>query len=308
MVYHKTVDDEERREFLKALGVGGAVAAGGVSVRELSLADLRSEVSADSSQLAETGEAIRADLAGSLDASLLTTETAALAEAVGRVQELRAAGIPASGDAELYGELTEPGWRINEHLAEVGFYEAAEEHFPLFTVEHVDETARELVASGSFASLLSPLGFDDAEQTALLANVVNNRAHLEQWLPVSAYPDDVYGVDDDSIDPETVPPLHRRAVEGALLWIDGYDWHLWQKEVILTEGILDEGAWDVRAMLAGSYLVGSAAKGLATGDVSDEELSALLTAGTAVGIVGQFDFANDVARITDDERAPRRGV
>lgn len=309
MVYgtEKHATEDERRAFLKALGVAGAAATGGVAVEEFTLADLRPEVTAETDELAATGEAIRNDLEGALDVELLGAGTANLAEEVARVPEVRAAGIPASGDATLYGALTEPAWPINDHLVETGFYEAAEDNFPLFTVEHVAATARELIASGSFASLLSSLGFDEAERTTLLTNVVNEQDHLAQWLPVSAYPDQAYGIDEDSIDPETVAPLHHRAAEGALLWIDGLDWHLWQNEVLLTESHLDDGAWDVRTMLGGFYLVGAAAEGVATGEIADEELSALLTAGTAMAIVGQFDLANDVARIVEPAAEPIGG-
>jgi len=46
-----------------------------------------------------------------------------------------------------------------------------------------------------------------------------------------------------------VPPLHQRAAGGTLLWIRTLDVHLWQKAVLITDEILDDGYWDVKGML-----------------------------------------------------------
>lgn len=302
---HSHVTDEDRRQFLKILGVGGAVGVAG----EFTLSELRNAVTVESAgELAAMGEALRNDLTGALDAALLTTEMEALAGEIGRVPEVRAAGVPASADQELYAGLTAPAWRIHDHLAEVGFFESAEAHLPAFTSDHVASATKELVATASLASILSEVGFDEAERTELVTNAVANNDWLAQWVPVEAYREEDLGIGDESINPEAVAPVHERAAGGALLWIDGIDWHVWQNEVLVTEEALDAGAWDVKSLLGGFYLLASAADGIAREAVSDEQLSALITGSSSIMIASQTDLANDVGRIADLTRAPVGGV
>jgi hypothetical protein len=135
-------------------------------------------------------------------------------------------------------------------------------------------------------------------------NVVNNDADLAKCVPTDLYPD--WAVDD--FDPAHVAPVHHRAAEGSLNWLDGLDYWLWQNKVLLTEELVAKGLADVRAMLGGFYLMATASEQLDRGEIADEELSALLTASTAVMILGQEDLANDLIRIGDSERAPRGGV
>lgn len=297
--YRRGYTDEERRAFLKALGVAGAAGL----VGEFTLGDLRSAVTVESSgELAAVGEAIRGDLEGSLDASLLGGGSSALAERMGRLPELAAAGVPETPGTE-YQQLTEPAWRVNEHLLAVGFYETAERHLPPFTAEHVASTTRRLVAMESLAPMLSEVGFDGREGAELVMNVVNNSDHLAKWVPIDMYPPEAI----DDFDPADIAPLHQRAAEGSLLWIDGLDRHLWQNEVLLTETAIERGLGDVKAMLGGFYLLGRAAEGLARGTLDDEELTALVTGSSAIMIVGQEDLADDLVRITEPERAPRTG-
>lgn len=69
---HSQLSDEERRDFLRALGVAGAAATAGTALEDVTLGDLRELVTAEAAgELARMGEAIRADLAGALDADLL---------------------------------------------------------------------------------------------------------------------------------------------------------------------------------------------------------------------------------------------
>ncbi|QLG47980.1 twin-arginine translocation signal domain-containing protein [Natrinema halophilum] len=295
------VSDEDRREFLKALGVvaGGAVAGA-------TLQDLRSEVSSGTAEgLAEMGEAVQNDLTGTLDATLLSEQLAGLEGSFGLLAELEAMGVPEQ-DASAYQELTTAAWAINDHLAEVGFFASAEENLPGFTPEHIEETTRQLLHIDALPATLSEVGFSEQEQTALVMNIVNAREQLSWWMKTGDYPP--ANAVDDGVVHEYVAPLHQRAAEGSLLWIDGLDHFLWQREPLITGEMIDQGLWDVKSMLGGYYLMGSAARDLADGDIADDHLTTLTTASTALMIIAQEFLIGDVIRITDDKRAPRNQV
>ena len=297
------LSDEERRNFLKVLGVAGAAAAGNAAADDVTLEGLREAVTVESTgELAAMGEAIRSDLTGELDADLLATEMAGVAGSIDRLSDVRAAGVPAR-DEELYAELTDAAWTVADHLTEVGFYASAEANLPRFTADHVETTTRQLVNAESLGAALSEVGFDGRERTALVANVVTQADRLALWEPTWVFEEAEVG----EVNPEHVAPLHRRAAEGALLWIDGLDRHLRQNEVLLTDEMLDDGVADVRAMLGGFYLLSAAAERLGRGEVSDAELTALVSGSTAMMIASQTDLQYDVVRITDEMRAPRAG-
>jgi len=102
---------------------------------------------------------------------------------------------------------------------------------------------------------LSEIGFSEQEQTALVTNIVNTREQLSWWLATPDYPpaDAV----EDGVVHEYVAPLHQRAAEGSLLWIDGLDHFLWQREPLITGEMIDRGLWDIKSMLGGYYLMSS---------------------------------------------------
>lgn len=299
----RTVTDEDRREFLKVLGVAGAAAVGKTAVEDVTLSDLREVVAAESSaELAEMGRAIRGDLTAELDASLLASEAAGVAEAIERLPAVREQGFPDRGES-LYGELTSGAWAIEEHLTETGFFASAEANLPRFTPEHVEAMVKQLVNAEALSTTLSEVGFSEAEQTALVTNVVGRADELAAWAPTWLLED----AEVEEVNADYVAPLQQRAAGGALLWIDGMDEHLFQNEVLITEEMLDRAVRDVRAMLGGVYLLGSAAEGIADGEISDEELTALVSGSTAITISAQLEFTSDLVRITDDMRAPRQG-
>lgn len=123
------------------------------------------------------------------------------------------------------------------------------------------------------------------------------------WVPTKNIPAGVEG-----FDPENIAPLHQRASAGVLLWTDYLDTYLWQNEVLLTDTILDNNYGDLKQMYAGLHLLANAAEDLAGAqELSDAQLTAALSAGAAMMIVGQEDLTNDVMRITDEMRAPRTG-
>lgn len=250
------------------------------------------------STFASRGEAIRADLAGQLDRELLERERENVADEIRRLPDVREAGVPDDPEG-LYTTVAEPGWRLYDHLLEVGFFESLDENLPRFTAEHVETTTRELVLTEPLSSALDDVGFDESEKTAMLIDVANNDERLARWVPSNQIPEGV------EFETETVPPLHQRAMGGALLWIRGLDRHLWQNEVLLTEEILDDAVRYVKAMLGGLFVSATAAADLAgEREFTDGQLTAALTAGSAVQIVSQEELLHTVFYITDDMRAP----
>lgn len=285
---------EDHRELANNLGVEEA-ADDQVTFQQLSGA-VKAETDPS---FASMGEAIRGDLSGRLDADLLETERANIAAQLGRLEEVREVGVPDGPDGP-YSEVAEPVRRVYDHLVEVGFFESLEENLPRFTADHIAQTARELILADPLTTGLDEVGFDEREKVALLMNVVNNNDRLARWVPTAEIP-----AERVEFDVSNVPPLHQRAVGGGLLWIENLDKHLWHQEVLITDRILDDAAWNVKALLGGLYVVTTAALDVATGDtLSDGQLTAALTAGAAISIISQEDLMRDAHYITDEMRAP----
>ncbi len=291
------VTREEEQQLTEALGIDAGEGS-------MTLAEMRAEVDAETdTAFASLGEAMRRDLEGRLDAELLRRELENIAEQVARLPEVREAGIP-DGEREperLYRDVAEPGWRVYEHLLDVGFFESIDANSPRFSSEHIGHTAQGFVESDALSDELADAGFDEREQTVLMMNVTNNDNRLARWVPTAQIPDGV------EFNVEDVPPLHQRAMGGALLWIRTFDVHLWQKQVLITERMLDDAIWDVKAMLGGLYLMTRAALEVAddgTDELTDSQLTAALTAGAAISIINQEEICRDAYRITDEMRAP----
>lgn len=294
------ITDEKRRDLLKILGVAGAGAVG-QDVTDVTLSDLQNAVSTGgSAELAERGRAIRSDLTGTLDTALLSAERESIAATIAGLSEVREQGIPDRGET-LYEGLTDSAWPIEGHLTDAGFFASAEANLPRFGSAHIERAAKHLVSTGSLAAILSEVGFDESEQTALMANVASSADQLAYWEPTWSLEQS----DIEEVTPEYVPPLQRRAAGGALLWIDGLDKHLRQRKVLITDRMLDDGIRDVRAMLGGFYVLTTAAERLSRGEISDEELTALVSGSTATMIAAQNDLQADLVRISDEMRAPR---
>lgn len=269
---------------------------------ELTLAALRSAISGEiDEEFASMGESVRSDLEGELDIQLLDEVLSGLETQIGRLSEVREAGIP-EGDLEpepLYQELAEPGWRLYDHLLDVGFFESLDENAPRFSAEHIRNTGHGLIAADPLTSELQSVGFEESEQLSLMAEMVNSDKELARWVPTNEIPYEV------EFEVDFVPPLHQRAAGGALLWIQTLDIHLWQKEILITEEILDDGYWDVKGMLGGLYLLARAARELASDEqeLTDGQLMAALTASAAIMIINQQNVCHDVFYITEDMRA-----
>jgi hypothetical protein len=290
---------EEREQLVENLGIDDAVVD-----EELTLSALQSAVDGEiDDEFASMGEAIRNDLEGSLDVGLLESVMADLETQIGRLPEVREVGIP-DGEREperLYRDLVEPAWRMYDHLVDVGFFESVDANAPRFSSDHIKNTSYGLLEADPLTSELESIGFEDAEQVRLVTSVVNSDKELARWVPTEQIPHDVeFNVD-------FVPPLHQRAAGGSLLWIRTLDIHLWQKQVLITEQILDDGYWDIKAMLGGLYLLTRAAREIGVGDESsltDGQLMAALTASAAIMIINQQEICRDMYYITEEMRAP----
>jgi hypothetical protein len=262
--------------------------------------DLAGEVETETdSAFASIGQAVRDDLSERLDRELLVRERAAIERQIDRLPTVRDVGVP-DEPGGLYEEVAAPGWRIYDHLVDVGFFESLDANQPRFTPEHIERTTRELILAEPLSTSLDEIGFDEPEKTALLVDVANNNERLSRWVPANQIPDTV------EFDTSNVPPLHQRAAGGALLWIRDLDRHLWQKEVLITDEILDVAVGHVKAMLGGLHVLTSAAIDIAGQDseLTDGQLTAALTASAAVLIVSQEEILHEAYYITEDMRAP----
>ncbi len=289
-----TIEDHDR--LAETLGIDTTPGDG------LTMTDLRGATDrTDDPEFASMGRAIRDDLTGKLDADLLERELSNLTTQLDRLPEIREVAIP-NGEAEpdeLYRELAAPGWRVYEHLVDAEFFDSVEANLPRFTPEHIEGTAHELIQAEPLASALAECGFDEHEQTVLVMNVANNNTRLARWTPTKDIPEEV------EFDVESVPPLHQRAMGGSLLWVKNLDVHFWQKRVLITDEILDDTYWDVKAMLGGLYVMATAAHDVATdGPLTDAQLTAALTASAAIMITNQEEIVKDAFWITEEMRAP----
>jgi hypothetical protein len=291
---------EDRRELAATLGVSSATTS-----ERLTVDEIKKAIDAETDpEFASMGESIRDDLTGKLDADLLTEELSNMETQINRLPEVREIGIPEGEQEpdELYRELIEPGWQVYEHLVDIGFFESIEANLPRFTPEHIEHTANELIQTESLTAALTECGFDEHEKTVLMMNVVNNNTRLARWVPTKEIPEGVeFNVDH-------VPPVHQRAAGGSLLWINALDDHLWQKRILITEDILDDGYWHIKAMLGGLYVMTMAAREIAARESSftDAQLTAALTGSAAMMIVNQEEILKDMFWITEEMRAPSK--
>lgn len=294
------VTDDNLRRFRQALGLDTTDPARPVTIDAVQSAVTQRP----SSELDTFGKRIQGDLTGSLDEALLADALEDLEASIGEVPALRDIGIPEEGTTP-YQDLTDPAWAVLEHLSDIGFFESTERHLPQFSSEFIELTTEELLFDGSVVETLDELGLAEDEQLALLTNIVNSSEQLAWWDRRDSYPTaeapDEY---DEAIEEDHIAPLQQRAMEGSLLWIDGLDWWLYQRKVLITDEMIDKGVWDIKSMLVGAYLFTDAARRAAEGTISDERFAAQLMASSAIMIIGQEFLIEDLIRIRDDDRAP----
>ena len=291
------VTDEERRDFLKAIGIAGAFTAGGVSLNEL-----RGAVSAGAAEeLAPIGQAIKADLTGSLNGSFIAEQQAAFASAVAAAPEAVESGSAFLPESNAFGAIAEEGWPVYEHLAEVGFFESTAEHMPAFNPQVLTESAQAFVGAEALVAPLEELGLSSQASVDLVVPTVNEAEKLSHfhWIASGGFPEDHYMSD-------TLPPITERAAGGVLLWFQNLDQHLYNKQILITDEILQNGLWDVQGMAAGFHLMAEGATAIAddSGRFSDGELAALFTTSIALQEIAQRLLPVHMHWITEEMRAP----
>jgi hypothetical protein len=306
--YTTAVGDEERRAFLKALGVSGAVAAGSAT-----LDDVREATSPPATdEVQPVGDAIADDLTGELDAELIARHQSELAERTGALTAVLDRGVPADGPREEFGRVAAAARPIYDHLLGAGFFESATEHLPAFDAEYVEASVRRAVATDALPDALAESGFAEREQVDLLATVVNHRRRLGErhWVQTDRLPRERMTIG------EHVPTMTGAAAGGALLWLDDLDEHLWSQQVLLTDDALADAVWEARAMAAGLQLMAEGARAVGSEDsalsgaerpaLSGADRTAVLVGGFALQAIAQNLLPEDVYWLSEERRAPAR--
>lgn len=294
------VSDEERREFLKALGVGGAVAAGGTALTEV-----RDAMTATGGgELSAVGESIRTDLAGTMDAELIASHQAGVASATSELSSVVEKGLPADQQRHEFAAVEEAARPIYDHLVEAGFFEVTTDHLPAFEPSYLESAVNSFVGTEALAEPLSEMGLAEGAGVDMLSEVIANAEELGEhhWVATDEIPraEIEFG--------EYIPSMTRGAAGGALLWLKDLDHHLWSHQVLLTEEILADATWHGQSMAAGFQLMAEGAKAIAAdGDVlADDELTALLSTGFAVQAIAQGLLPQDAYWVSEEMRAERR--
>lgn len=293
------VSDEDRREFLKVLGVSSAVAVGGATFDEVREAT----ATEPTEELAAIGQSIQSDLTGTLDASVLADQQTAIAEATAALPTAIERGLPEDGPRAEFAAVAEAARPAYEHLVATDFFESTTEHLPAFSPAYLESSVEAFVGSEALTRPLEAIELTGEEGVDLLATVVANAEELaaHHWVATDEIPREQVEFG------EYIPPMTQAAAGGALLWFDDLDQHLWQHKVLLTDEILADATWHAQSMAAGIQLMTEGAKVIAdeSGTLSDAELGALLSTGFAVQAISQALLPQDVYWISDEMRAPR---
>lgn len=293
------VTDEDRRELLKALGVAGTVAAGGAT-----LGEIRNQMDqAATAELAPIGEAIRSDLVGQIDASLISAQEAELASAASGVSAVLDSGIREEPGTE-FAAVAEAGRPLYDHFGEVGFFESTTSNLPEITPSYLNDAISATVGAKVVQDSLEQMEFVGGRPVDVMATVVGNAQLLSasNWAAAEEIPraELEYG--------EYVPSMTKAAAGGALLWLEDIDQHLWKQEVLITDDILGDAVWHSQALAAGIQLMATGAKVIAeeSGEVGDAELAGMLSTGFAVQALVQELLPADVYWITEEMRDSRQ--
>lgn len=295
------ITDEDRREFLKALGVTGAITAGGVTLNEI-----REEIGVTAEEeFAPIVQGVQTDLEGTVDTQLISGQQTVLAEAVTELPVAVDKGFPTEAQRDEFARVADAGQPIYDHLTEIGFFESTTEHLPEFSREYLNTAISTFIGSETLATSLETLGKTGQEGVDLMTVVFDQVEQLtnnHHWVATDGIPraEIEWG--------EHIPPMTQGAAGGSLLWFDAVDLHLYQKKVLITDEILAQGVWDGQAIGAGFYLMSEGAKALTeeSTSFSDGEIGALLSVGFALQTASQIMLKKDLMWITEEMRAPRR--
>lgn len=293
------VTDEERREFLKALGIGGTVAVGSAS-----LGEVRESLSSETNpELASIGQTIQSDLTGALNTGLLASQQATLAEEVRTLPVVMERGLPENEPRDEFKSVAQAGQPVYDHLTEVGFFESTTEHLPMLNMEYLQSAVQSFVGSAALTEPFESLGLTGEEGVDLVATVIADAEELatQHWIATDK-------IDRSEVEyGESIPSVTRGVAGGVLLWFNDLDLHMWQKKVLISEEILKQAVWHGRSMAAGFYLMAESARHIAeeSGQLSETELAALLSVGFAIQAVSQTRLPEDVYWITEEMRKPK---
>lgn len=294
------ITDEDRRDLLKALGIVGTVAAGGLTLEEIHQATATS-AAVETEELALIGETVHAELAGSVDASLLASQQDALASSTGALASSLDQGFPADAPREEFAAVAAAGRPVYDHLDDIGFFTSTTQAIPEFDPSFLETAVQGFVASDALTSALESIDFGGTAGVDLITTVVANAEELSHhhWVATDK-------IDRSQIEfGDAIPAMTKGASGGVLLWLEDLDGHLWRQANILTEEIHADAVWHAQSMAAGFYLIAEGAKALA-GDENgygDDELGALLSTGFAVQAIAQGLLPQDVYWVTDEMRS-----
>lgn len=300
---HTTVTDEERRDFLKALGVAGALGASGVTLNELresTVTDAETSFGT-ASEFAEIGETVRAEMAGTLDAELLATQQEQFTAAVTAVPSAAESGAVFEQGAETFEAISNTGWPIYDHLAEAGFFETTTEQMPAFNPDVLAATVQSFVGSEALAAPVEELGIGGQAGVDLVSPTINQAEEISHFHWIASD-----GIPADHEMASVLPPITQRAAGGVLLWLQNLDSRLYQSELLITNEILADAVWDVQSMAAGFNLMTEGAKSIEgnSGQFSDAELGTLVLTSIALQEISQRMLPTHMHWITNEMRDP----
>lgn len=294
---HTAVSDEERREFLKVIGVAGAVGASSVTLGELNDTVEPTDVDA----LRSVGAAVSERMAGAVDADLLATQQAELTTALADAPAAVESGAAFEAPGTAFDEIAQAGWGTYDHLEETGFFEALSEEMPAFNPERLATSTQAFLGSDAAIEPLRELDLGGTAGVDLVAPIINQAEKLSHfhWIASGDIPADHHLTD-------VLPPISQRAAGGVLLWLQNLDDHLYQDQVLFTEEILADGIWEVRGMTAGFHLMteGARAIGAESNRFSDADLGALFATSIALQEVAQRMLPVHMHWIDEETRDP----
>lgn len=298
----RPVTDDQRRQFLKLVGVASAGAA------SINMSDIAAASDGIDDIFVEAGETIRKEMSDDLDAELIAEKQAELASAAADLPEAPNLGYP-DKRRDTYSSVAAPAWEIHDHLVESGFYQSTADHLPNYDVEFVESTLDGVLGSDHFVDALTDLGFSDDEVVDLLATVVDRAEELSSFHWTS------HEVEREAYIGPTIDSMTKLSAAGALLWIDDLDDHIFEQQILISEEMLAAAAWHAHSMATGFYILSEAARLIAArgppdgrgppgnrDDVSDGELGAAISLGFAVESISQYLTAEDVYWITQEMR------
>lgn len=294
------ITDEDRREFLKTVGVAGAVTVGGVT-----LGEIQEEATSNAAvtELAPIGQAIESDLTGTLDAGFIGSQQAELVEAANGLSGVQDRGLPTEGPRAEFMAVAEAGRPLYDHFVETGFFGSTSEHLPAFTPSYLESAVQAFVGAEPSIQALEEVEIARTAGVDLVATVIAQAENLADynWVAHEELSRDMFE------EVAALPDVTMGAAGGALLWLEDLDDHLWRRRLLITDEMLGEAVWHGQSLAAGFHLMSEGARRIAegSGELSEGELAGLLSTGIAIQEIAQSLLPMDVYWITEEMRAEK---